>query len=138
MNKTTTLLISTLFAAMTVTAYAQQPAPAKAQPAATKAKPAASSDSIVQMRNEGAAARKVYSGKVSAAKKERAAEMKPMISDSVKKDTAKGADPLVAQRDAESKAKAATRASYDAKVKAAKAERDAAVAEARKKAAAAK
>jgi len=131
MNKITTLLITAVFSVLSVTAYAQQPA-AKKAPAST------SSDPIVQMREDEAAVKKTYNAKVSAAKKERAAAMKPMIDDSVKKDTAKGVDPLVAKRDAESKAKAATRADYDAKVKAAKAERDVAIADIRKKAAAKK
>lgn len=126
MNKIAILLITTLFAALSVTAYAQQPA-------AKKATPSTSSDSIVQMREEEAAARKTYNAKVSAAKKERATEMKPMVDAAVKKDAAKGTDPLVAKRDAESKAKAATRKEYDAKVKAAKAERDASIADIRKK-----
>jgi len=130
MNKIATLLITALFAVLSVTAYAQQPAAKKAAPAST------SSDPIVQMREAEAAVNKTYKGKVSAARKERAAQMKPMVDESVKKDTAKGVDPLVAKRDAESKAKAATRKDYDAKVKAAKAERDAAIAEIRKNAAA--
>lgn len=129
MNKITTLLITALFAVLSVTAYAQQPG-AKKAPAAT------SSDPIVQMREAEAAVNKTYKDKVSAARKERAAQMKPMVDAAVKKDTANGADPLVAKRDAESKAKAATRKDYDAKVKAAKAERDAAIAEIRKNAAA--
>lgn len=126
MNKIATLLITTLIAALSVTAYAQQPATKKA---ATDA----SSDPIVQMRSEEAAVRKTYNAKVSAAKKERAAEMKPMVDAAIKKDAAKGTDPLVAKRDAEGKAKAATRKEYDAKVKAARAERDAAIADIRKK-----
>lgn len=126
MNKITILLITALFAALSVTAYAQQPA-------AKKASASTSTDPIVQMREAEAAVRKTYNGKVSAAKKERAAEMKPMVDAAIKKDAAKGTDPLVAKRDAESKAKAATRKEYDAKVKAAKAERDAAIADIRKK-----
>lgn len=123
MNKIASLLITTLFTVLSVTAYAQQPA-AKKAPAST------SSDSIVQMREAEAAVRKTYNAKVSAAKKERAAEMKPMVDAAIKND--KGTDPLVAKRDAESKAKAATRKEYDAKVKAARAERDAAIAGIRK------
>ena len=131
MNKIAAVLIATLFAVLSTTAYAQQPA--------TKKGPSsASSDPIVQQREAEAAVKKTYKEKVSAAKKERSAKMKPMIDASIKTDTAKGADPLVAKRDAESKAKAATRADYDAKVKAAKAERDAAIAEIRKNSAAAK
>jgi hypothetical protein len=126
MNKIASLLISALFAVLSVTAYAQQPA-------AKKAPASASSDPIVQMREAEAAVRKTYNAKVSAAKKERAAEMKPMVDAAIKKDAAKGTDPLVAKRDAESKAKAATRKDYQAKVKAAKAERDTAIADIRKK-----
>jgi len=128
MNKIAALLITALFAVLSTTAYAQQPAAGKSQ----------SSDPIVQQREAEAAAKKTYRAKVSVAKKERAAKMKPMVDASVKKDTAKGVDPLVAKRDAESKAKAATRADYDAKVKAAKAERDAKIAEIRKNAPATK
>lgn len=128
MNKIAALLITALFAVLSVTAYAQQPA-AKKAPAST------STDPIVQMREAEAGVKKTYNAKVSTAKKARAAQMKPMVDASVKKDVAKGADPLVAKRDAESKAKAATRAEYDAKVKAAKAERDAAIADIRKNAA---
>ncbi len=124
MNKIASLLITALFTVLSVTAYAQQPA-------AKKAAASTSSDPIVQMRSEEAAVRKTYNAKVSAAKKERAAEMKPMVDAAIKKD--KGTDPLVVKRDAESKAKAATRKDYDAKVKAAKAERDAAIADIRKK-----
>lgn len=126
MNKIATLLITALFTVLSITAYAQQPA--KKAPAST------STDPIVQMREAEAGVRKTYNAKVSAAKKERAAQMKPMVDEAIKKDAAKGTDPLVAKRDAESKAKAATRAEYDAKVKAAKAERDAAIADIRKKA----
>jgi hypothetical protein len=126
MNKLVTLLITTLFAALSVTAYAQQPA-------TKKTATSTSSDPIVQMRAEEAAVRKTYNAKISAAKKERAAQMKPMVDAAIKKDAAKGTDPLVAKRDAESKAKAATRADYDPKVKAARAERDAAIADIRKK-----
>jgi hypothetical protein len=130
MNKISTLLVTTLFAALSVTAYAQQPAAKQAASTST--------DPIVQMREAEAAVKKTYNAKVSAAKKERAAQMKPMVDAAVKQDAAKGTDPLVAKRDAESKAKAATRAEYDAKVKAAKAERDAAIAEIRKNSAAKK
>jgi hypothetical protein len=126
MNKIAALLITALFSILSVTAYAQQPA-------TKKATTSASSDPIVKMHEEEAVVRKTYNGKVSAAKKERAAKMKPMVEASVKKDAAKGADPIVARHDAESKAKAATKADYDATVKAAKAERNAAITEIRKK-----
>lgn len=126
MNKIAALLITTLFTVLSVTAYAQQPA-------VKKTATSASNDPIVKMHEEEAVVRKAYNGKVSAAKKERAATMKPMVEASVKKDAAKGMDPIVARHEAESKAKAATKTDYDAKVKAAKAERDAAVAEIRKK-----
>lgn len=126
MNKIAALLITALFTVLSATAYAQQPA-------AKKAATSASNDPIVKMHEEEAVVRKAYKGKVSAAKQERAAKMKPMVEESVKKDAAKGTDPIVARHEAESKAKAATKADYDAKVKAAKAERDAAVTEIRKK-----
>ena len=132
MNKTAVFLITALFAALTATAHAQAPAAGKAKSAT------AASDPLVQTREAEATAKKAYQQKVAAAKKERAEEMKPMIEASIKDATAKGTDPLVARRDAEKKAQGATRASYDAKVKAAKKERDAAVADARKKGAASK
>jgi hypothetical protein len=87
----------------------------------------------VQMHTEEAAARKVYKEKVAVAKKDREAEMKPTVDTAVKEATAQGKDPLVARREAEKKASEATRKSYDAKVKAAKQERDTAIAAARKK-----
>ncbi len=130
MNKIAALLITVLFAVLSTTAYAQQPAAGKSQ--------SQSSDPLVQKRDEEAAVKKTYKEKVSAAKRERSAKMKPMINASIKTDTAKGVEPQIAKRDAESKAKAATRAEYDAKVKAAKTERDAALADIRKKYAPAK
>jgi len=126
MNKIATLLITALLSVLSVSAYAQQPA-AKKAPAAT------SSDPIVQMREEEAAVRRTHNAKVSALRKERAAEMQPMIDAAVKRDTAKGMDPLVAQRDARSKARAATKKEFDAKVNASRAERDAAIADIRRK-----
>jgi len=138
MNKPIVFAITTLFAALTATAQTQAPAApvAAPAPAAAPAKaPAAApaTDPIVQMHAEEAAARKTYKEKVAAAKKDREAEMKPSIDAAVKDATAQGKDPLVARRDAEKKASAATRKSYDAKVEAAKKERDTALAAARKK-----
>jgi len=127
MNKIATLLITTMFAVLSVTAYAQQPA-------AKKAPAPASTDPIVQMREAESAARRTHNANVSAARKERAAQMKPMVDAAVKRDTAKGMDPLVAQREARSRAQAATRKEFDAKVLASRTERDAAIAESRKKA----
>ena len=127
MNKIATLLITAVFSVLSVTAYAQQPA-AKQAPAST------SSDPIVQMREAEAAVRRTHNAKVSALRKERAAKMQPMIDEAVKRDVAKGMDPLVAQREARSKARAATRAEFDPKINAATAERDAAIAEIRKNA----
>ncbi len=129
MNKIATLLITTMFAVLSVTAYAQQPAAKKAPAPAS-----ASTDPIVQMREAESAARRTHNANVSAARKERAAQMKPMVDAAVKRDTAKGMDPLVAQREARSKAQAATRKEFDAKVLASRTERDAAIAESRKKA----
>lgn len=120
MKKATSLLFAAMLAGVAVTTYAQAPA--------------ASGDPIVQMRQSDSAARKTYNEAVKKAKEERKAEMAPMIEKSVQEATAKGVDPLVAKRDAEKKAKAATKASYDAKVKAAKKDRDAAMAESHKKA----
>ncbi len=127
MNKIATLLITAVFSVLSVTAYAQQPA-------ATKAPASTSSDPIVQMREAEAAVRRTHNAKVSALRKERAAKMQPMIDEAVKRDVAKGMDPLVAQREARSKARAATRAEFDPKINAATAERDAAIAEIRKNA----
>ena len=127
MTKIAALLITAVFSVLSVTAYAQQPA-AKKAPAST------SSDPIVQMREAEAAVRRTHNAKVSALRKERAAKMQPMIDEAVKRDVAKGMDPLVAQREARSKARAATRAEFDPKINAATAERDAAIAEIRKNA----
>jgi hypothetical protein len=127
MNRIATLLITAVFSVLSVTAYAQQPA-AKKAPAST------SSDPIVQMREAEAAVRRSHNAKVAALRKERAAKMQPMIDEAVKRDVAKGMDPLVARREARTNAMAATRAEFDPKINAARAERDAAIAEIRKNA----
>jgi hypothetical protein len=131
MTKASTLVFAALLAALSGLAYAQAPA---TRPAPAKAEAAAPTDPIVQQRLEEREARKIYNEKVAAARKDRDARMKPAVDKAVQEAKAQGKDPLVAKRDAEKKAREATRAEYSAVVKAAAGERDASIAAARKKA----
>lgn len=94
----------------------------------------ASSDPIVQMRTEEREANHAYAEKLLQAYNERNAKVSAAVDAAVKDADAKGKDPLVAKRDAHAKAMKATEAEYEAKLKKLKAERDAAVAAAKKKA----
>ena len=104
MNKST-LMIATLLAALAGAVHAQT------------ATPPASTDPIVQMRAEQNAADKAYSEKKKALSAERNAKAKAAGDAAAADAKAKGADPLVASRNAESKVKSATKADYDAKMK---------------------
>jgi hypothetical protein len=132
MSKSFTFVFAALLAATSGLAFAQAPAAKTAAPAKSEA--AASTDPIVQQRNEEREARKIYNQKVAAARKDRDARMKPAVDKAVQEAKAQGKDPLVAKRDAEKKAREASKAEYTSAVKAAAEERDASVAAARKKA----
>jgi len=125
MNKST-LVIASLLVALAGSVQAQAP---------TAAAPA---DPIVQLRLETKEADKVYSEKKGVITNERKAKVKGAGDAAAADAKAKGADPAVARRDAESKVKASTKADYDAKVKALKKEHSDAVAAIKKKYPAAK
>jgi hypothetical protein len=101
MNKST-LIVATLLAALAGPVHAQAPA---------------STDPIVQMRAEQNVADKAYSEKKKALSSERSAKVKAAGDTAAADAKAKGADPMVASRSAESKVKSATKADYDAKMK---------------------
>lgn len=103
-------------------AFAQTPAP---------------TDPIVQMRAEEREANAKYAGAMMEAYSERQTKVRAAVDAAVKDADAKGKDPLVAKRDAHAKATKATEAEYEAKLKALRKERDAAIAAAKKKGAAA-
>ena len=88
----------------------------------------------MQMREEQRAANATYATKVLEAYNERQAKVSAAVEAAVKDADAKGKDPLVANRDAHAKAMKATEAEYEAKLKKLKAERDAALAAAKKRA----
>jgi hypothetical protein len=92
----------------------------------------ASNDPIVQMRAEQRAANKTYAEKKHSARADRDAKIKAAVDSAVADAKAQGKDPLVAKRDATAKAKAATRADYEATMKTLKQEHDAAMAAAKK------
>ena len=131
MKRSSTFVFAALLAALSGLASAQAPA---TKPAPAKAEAAAPTDPIVQQRLEEREARKIYNEKVAAARKDRDAKIKPAVDKAVQDSKAQGKDPLVAKRDAEKKAREATKAEYSATVKAAAQERDASIAAARKKA----
>ena len=131
MKRSSTFVFAALLAALSGLASAQAPA---TKPAPAKAEAAAPTDPIVQQRLEEREARKTYNEKVAAARKDRDAKIKPAVDKAVQDAKAQGKDPLVAKRDAEKKAREATKAEYSATVKAAAQERDASIAAARKKA----
>jgi hypothetical protein len=120
--KASTLMIATLLAALAGTAQAQTPA--------------APQDPVVQMRLEKKEIDKVYSDKKKAVNKQRDAKVKAAGDAAFAKP--QGKEPSVARRDAEAKAKAATQADYDTKMKPIKKEHDEALAALYKKYPAAK
>ena len=121
--KRSILLIAALLAALAGTVQAQAPA---------------STDPVVQLRAEQKAVDKTYAAKKKAIDSERKASVKAAGDKAAAEAKAKGAEEGIARRDAEAKIKSATKADYDAKVKALKNERDTATAEIKKKYPAAK
>ena len=104
--KKSLLLTVFLLAAFSGATFAQAPAPVAAP------------DSVAQARMERTAADKAYNEGVKAAKKDRQMKIDAATEAAVNEAKAKGADPLVAKRDAAGKAEHATQKEYDAKVKA--------------------
>jgi hypothetical protein len=102
---------------------AQAQAPATAP--ATK-----SGDPIVQSRMQQRDANATYNATVAEARKQRDAKINAAGEAAVKDAKASGKDPLVARRDARSKARRESQADFDAAVAAARKERDAARAQA--------
>ncbi|MEO8188315.1 MAG: hypothetical protein ABI580_13230 [Burkholderiaceae bacterium] len=100
--------------------------------AQTAASSVNSTDPIVLMRMKKKDAHDVYKQSVAAAAKERDTKVKAAVDAAVKDATATGKDPIIARRNTTSQAKKATKADYDAAVKAAKQKRDAAYAAAGK------
>ena len=93
----------------------------------------AATDPIVQLHAEENAVNKTYSDKKKALDAPHKAQIKAAGDKAAKEATAAGKDAAVARRDAEAKAKAASKADYDAKLTALKKERDASLAEIKKK-----
>lgn len=119
-------------------AQAQINASAAMPPPVTKtAKPAASTDPIVVMRAEQRAARTEFNNTVRPIRAERSATVKAAGDKAAAEAKAAGKDPMVARRDARAAANAATKADFDAKIKAATDTRTAALAAAAAKRAAA-
>lgn len=116
MNKSS-LIVVALLAALSGTAHAQATVP---------------TDPIVQMREKQRAANASFSEKRSALRAERDATVKAAADAAGKEATAKGSDPLVARRNASTKARSATKADFDAKMKVITQERNAARAAAAK------
>jgi hypothetical protein len=108
MNKTP-LLIAALLAALAGSVHAQAPA---------------TTDPIVQQREELRVANATFNQKRAALRTERNAQITAAGDAAAKEATAKGRDPLVARRDATTKARAATKADFDAKMKAITQERN--------------
>jgi hypothetical protein len=100
---------------------------------AVQAQAPAANDAIVQMRAEEQAVRKTYSDKKKALDAPRDAQIKAAGDKAAADAKAKGSDTAVARRDAESKVKSATKADHDSKLKALQKERDASLAEIKKK-----
>jgi hypothetical protein len=114
--KKTPLIIAALLAALAGSVHAQA---------------TASTDPIVQMREQQRAANATFSQKRAALRAERDAQVAAAADAAGKEATAKGQDPLVARRDATTRARSATKADFDAKMKVITQERDAARAAAR-------
>jgi hypothetical protein len=134
MNKIT---IATIAALAALSSYAQAQAPASPAPTAPMAAPApaaksaASTDPIVEMRMTRRDADAAFSKAQAAARKERDDKVNAAVEAALKDPKNAGKDKLVLRRDTRAKARAATKADYDAAIKAARAERDAARAAAR-------
>ncbi len=118
------LAATAVFAALTGSAFVQS----------AIAQAPASTDPIVQMRMAEREANAKYSSGLLQAYSERQSKVSAAVEAAVKDADAKGKDPLVAKRDAHAKAMKATDAEYEAKLKALKKERDAAVTAAKQKA----
>jgi hypothetical protein len=138
MNKVTIAVIATLTA---LSSYAQaqapaSPAPAPAAPmaapapAAKAAAPAASSaaskDPIVASRMARRDADAAFSKAQAAARKERDDKVNAAVDAALKDPKNAGKDKMVLRRDTRAQARAATQADFDAAIKAARTERDAA------------
>jgi hypothetical protein len=93
----------------------------------------ASNDPVVQARAEQRAANATYASALLTAYAERGKKVNAAVEAAVKEATEKDKDPLVAKRDADAKARKATQAEYDAALKKAADERNAAMAAADKK-----
>lgn len=117
-----TALSGQAFAQATAAAPAQATAPAKAKSAA-----ATSSDSVVQYRTEVRAIKKDFAAKRVPLKAERSKKMADLVATNLKSDAYKGVDPLIAKRDAQAKARQATKADFDTKMKALNGEEKAAL-----------
>lgn len=128
MKKTAIVIAFSLLAAIGSAAHAQASAPT---PATTAAAPV-SHDPIVNLRAAQRAANKQYSEQVSAAAKERDAKVKAAVSSAVAEAKASGKNTRLAKREAKQKAQEDTKADYIAAVRAARVERNAALAEAKK------
>lgn len=116
--KKSTLLLAALLVALGGAVHAQAPA---------------SNDPVVQLRAEEKVVRDAYAEKKKALDTPRDAKIKTAGDKAAADASAKGKDPLVARRQAESKVKSATKKDYDLKVKALKKERDGALSGIRKK-----
>ena len=125
--KKSALIIVSLLTALAGSVHAQAPA---AAPAAVPVP--ASPDPIVQMRAEQRVADKAFSEKKKALNSERDAKVKAAGQAAMADAKAKGKDPLVVQREAESKVKASTKVDHDAKIKVLKKEHSEATAAIRK------
>ena len=110
MNKSSLIVIA-LLAAMSGTVHAQA---------------TASTDPIVQMREKQRDANAMFSEKRSALRAQRDTKVSAAADAAGKEATAKGTDPLVARRNASTKARSATKADFDAKMKVITQERNAA------------
>jgi len=101
MNKTF-LMIAALLASLAGSVHAQA---------------TASTDPIVQMREQQRAANATFNQKRAALRAERNAQIATAADAAAKEATAKGTDPLVARRNATTKARSATQADFNAKMK---------------------
>ena len=117
MNRTT-LVVAALLTTLAGSVHAQAPA---------------AKDPVVQLRAEEDAVRKTHATKKDALDAPRDAQVKAAGDKAAKDAQAKGQDPLVARRDAETKVKSSTQADYEAKLKVLDQQRDASLADIRKK-----
>jgi hypothetical protein len=101
MNKTF-LMIAALLASLAGSVHAQA---------------TASTDPIVQMREQQRAANATFNQKRAALRAERNAQIATAAGAAAKEATANGRDPAVARRDATAKARSATQADFNAKMK---------------------